>query len=195
MNLGLFLSIGACAALGAIAPSATSLAECSRPEYHQFDFWIGQWDIKQKILKADGTWFEADAHTNVSPILDNCALMEEWQGDVFFFWEGMQKPERLKGFSVRAFDGKTNQWTISWMDTRHLRFSEFEGNFHGRRGEFFRKRLNEEKKETITRITFSDITPASVHWDLAVSTDNGQSWKTLWIMQMTRPKTQRTKAD
>jgi hypothetical protein len=190
MDSRLFLSIGACVALGAIAPFAAISAECSSPDYHQFDFWIGQWDIKQKILKADGTWFEAGARTNVSPILGGCAIMEEWHGDVFFFWEGMEKPEPLKGFSVRAFDGKTNQWTISWMDTLHLRFSEFEGTFRDGRGEFFRKRPNEQKKETITRITFSDITPASVHWDLAVSTDDGQSWKTLWIMQMTRRKKQ-----
>jgi hypothetical protein len=61
------------------------------------------------------------------------------------------------------------------MDTLHLRFSEFEGTFRDGRGEFFRKRPNEQKKETIARITFSDITPASVHWDLAVSTDDGQS--------------------
>jgi hypothetical protein len=187
MNSRLFLSIGTCVALSASTLSAASSAECSGPEYHQFDFWIGQWDIKQKILKADATWFEADAHTNVSPILGGCALMEEWQGDVLFFWEGMEQPEPLKGFSVRAFDRKTNQWTISWMDTRHLRFSEFEGNFHDGRGEFFRKRLNEEKKETVTRITFSEIKPASVRWDLAVSSDDGQNWKTLWIMQMTRP--------
>jgi hypothetical protein len=194
MNPRLFLSIGVCATLGAIMPSATSSAECSNPEYHQFDFWIGQWDIKQKILKADGTWFEADARTNVSPILDGCALIEEWQGDVLFFWEGMEKPEPLKGFSVRAFDQKTNHWTISWMDTGHLRFTEFEGTFHDGRGEFFRKGPNENGKKTITRVTFSDITSASVHWDLAVSTDDGQSWKTLWIMQMTRRKKQTDKS-
>jgi hypothetical protein len=98
MDSRLFLSIGACAALGAIAPFATILAECSSPNYHQFDFWIGQWDIKQKILKAGGTWFEADARTNVSPILGGCAIMEEWHGDVFFFWEGMEKPESPERF-------------------------------------------------------------------------------------------------
>lgn len=186
MNPFLFWSIGTCAVLNMIAVSASSSAECSDLGYHQFDFWIGQWDIKQEILKADGTWFKADASTKVSPILGGCALMEEWQGDVFFFWEGMEKPEPLKGFSVRAFDQKTNQWTISWMDTRHLRFTEFAGRFRDGRGEFFRKRPNENGKETITRVTFSDITPASVRWDLAISPDDGQSWKTLWIMQMTR---------
>lgn len=193
MNPRLFLSIVTWAALCQVAASATSSAECSDPEYHQFDFWIGQWDIQQKILKADGTWFETDASTHVSPILGGCALMEEWQGNVFFFWEGMEKPAPLKGFSVRAFDRKTKQWTISWMDTRHLRFSEFAGNFRDGRGEFFRKRSDGKGKETVTRVTFSDITPTSVRWDLSVSTDDGQSWKTLWIMQMTRPDKQANK--
>lgn len=195
MNPRLLLSIGTCAALGMTAASATTSPECSSPEYHQFNFWIGQWDIKQKILKADGTWFEANASTNVSRVLGDCALMEEWQGDVLFFWEGMEKPEPLKGFSVRAYDRKTKQWTISWMDTRHLRFTQFAGNFRNGRGEFFRKQANEKGNETITRVTFSDIKPASVLWDLSISTDAGQTWKTLWIMQMTRQGKEAKPAD
>ncbi len=195
MSPRLFLSIGTCIALGATLASATTSPECSGQEYHQFDFWIGQWDIKQKILKADGKWFEANASTNVSPVLGDCALMEEWQGDVFFFWEGMEKPEPLKGFSVRAYDSKTKQWTISWMDTRHLRFTEFVGSFHDGRGEFFRKRPNGKGNETITRVTFSEITPASVLWELAISTDAGQTWKPLWIMQMTRRERRAKPAD
>ncbi len=172
-------------ALAGSTPAAPG-DQCSAPEHHQFDFWIGHWAIRQKILRADSTWFEADATTRVSPILGGCALMEEWQGNVLFFWEGMKQPEPLKGFSVRAYDPKMKQWTISWMDTRHPRFADFVGNFQDGRGEFFRKRTGENGKESITRVTFSDITPTSVRWELAVSSGKGQTWKTLWIMEMTR---------
>jgi hypothetical protein len=175
---------------GAVAlttPLSAAAGECSAPEHHQFDFWIGDWTIKQKILKADGSWFEGDATTKVSPILSGCGLMEEWKGDVLFFWEGMKEPAPLQGFSVRAFDPKTKLWVISWMDTRNPRFGEFVGNFKDGRGEFFKKSPTENGKRSIARITFSDITQRSVHWDLAVSSDEDKTWRTLWVMEMTRP--------
>jgi Protein of unknown function (DUF1579) len=171
--------------------SGTCAGDCLAPEHHQFDFWIGDWAIKQKILKADGSWFEADATTKVAPILGGCALVEHWKGDVLFFWEGMEKAEPLQGFSVRAYDPKTKQWVLSWMDSRHPRFGEFVGGFTDGRGEFFRKSPAKDGKQTTTRITFSDITPTSLHWDLAVSSDDGKTWRTLWIMEMTRQKDDR----
>ncbi len=166
--------------------SQTCTADCLAPEHHQFDFWMGDWTIKQKILRADDRWFEADATTKVSPTLGGCALVEHWSGDVLFFWEGMEKAEPLEGFSIRAYDPKTEQWVISWMDSRHPRLAEFIGGFSSGRGEFFRKTPAPDGKQSITRITFSDITPTGVHWDLAVSSDEGNSWRILWIMEMTR---------
>ncbi len=185
----LILQIGViCAGVPAIAGETPSPpVGCAAPEYHQFDFWIGAWTIKQKILQADGGWFEADATTKVSPILDGCALMEEWQGEVLFFWEGMKKTEAMTGFSLRAFDPLTKRWVLSWMDSRHHRLAEFEGVFRDGRGEFFRKQPGKDGQETTTRITFSNITPLSVHWDLAVKSARASDWKTLWIMEMSRP--------
>ncbi len=166
--------------------SRSSVADCRAPDYHQFDFWIGDWTIKQKIRRADGGWFEADATTTVSPILGGCALVEHWKGDVLFFWEGMKEAEPLQGFSVRAYDPKTKQWILSWMDSRRPRFGEFVGGFSDGRGEFFKKSSTPDGKQTTTRITFSDITQSAVHWDLAVSSDAGKSWQILWVMEMTR---------
>lgn len=159
---------------------------CKEKEHQQFDFWLGEWSIKQKILKADGKWFQADAETVVNLALDGCAVVENWSGEVLFFWEGMKAPEAIKGLSVRSYDTRTNKWTIHWMDTRNLQFSTFEGEFTGDKGEFFRSVKTADGKEIITRIKFSDITRSSVYWDLAVSSDRKSSWKTLWVMEMTR---------
>jgi hypothetical protein len=161
---------------------------CESAEAKQFDFWLGNWNIKQKILKADGSWFESKAKTRVTKILDGCAVQENWEGEVQFFWEGMQKPEKIKALSVRSFDVKTEIWKINWMDTRNPQFSTFEGNFANGKGEFFRKVVGENGKETIIRITFSDIKSNSVRWDLAVSSDNGKTFITLWIMEMSKIK-------
>jgi hypothetical protein len=159
---------------------------CSENESRQFDFWIGEWSIKQRILKADGTWFEAEARTSVAPALDGCVLVENWNGDVLFFWEGMKKAETIKGFSVRSYDRHSQKWVINWMDTRNPRFNAFEGNFKDGKGEFFRTISADDGTETIARIVFSEIARSSVHWELAISSDEGKKWRTLWIMEMTR---------
>lgn len=151
-----------------------------------FDFWIGEWNIQQKILQADGSWLELNAKTSVAPGLGGAALVEHWEGEVKFFWEGMQEAEPMRGLSVRAYDPEAHLWRIYWMDTRTPRFGgAFEGKFANGRGEFFRRRERPEGTQ-ITRITFSEIRQESVHWELAISNDNEQTWTTLWIMDMRR---------
>lgn len=155
-------------------------------EVRAFDFWIGDWTIQQRILQQDGTWTNFEAKTSVSLTLDGRALLEHWQGTVQFFWEGMNAPETMKGLSVRAYDPQTDQWYIHWMDTRFPQFGRpYIGNFADDRGEFFREWETPQGKR-LGRITFSDMTLDSVVWDLAISTDDGQTWTTLWIMEMSR---------
>ena len=96
----------------------------------------------------------------------------------------MAKPEKIKALSIRSYDAKTKSWKINWIDTRNPQFSVFEGNFAYGKGEFFRKVTGENGKETIIRITFSNIKPKSVRWDLAVSSDDGKTFSTLWVMEM-----------
>lgn len=164
----------------------STISSCDETESRQFDFWIGEWAIKQKILKADGKWFEAEAETSIQPVMGGCALAEHWSGEVLFFWEGMKKPKSIKGYSFRFFNPKTQKWIIHWMDTRSRQFSVFKGGFADGKGGFFRTFKSPDGKETIARITFSDITKSSVHWDLTVSSDGGKTWQMLWVMEMTK---------
>jgi hypothetical protein len=169
-----------------VAPASPKTGTCTSPQARAFDFWIGNWSIEQRILREDGTWLEEKAKTSVSPALEGCALVEHWEGTVQFFWEGMKKPEPMKGLSVRAYDPGTGKWSISWMDTRSPRFgAPYEGTFDGGKGEFFREWETPQGKRR-GRITFSDTGPDSVHWDLAVSRDEGKIWSTIWIMEMRR---------
>ncbi len=160
--------------------------DCNSPESRQFNFWIGDWDIQQKILNKDGSWLETNAHTSVSSILNGCALEEHWEGDVKFFWNGMDSIEHMKGFSIRYFDSKKNEWNIHWLDNKNLQMGTgFTGNFKNGKGEFFRE-TNNANENSISRITFSNFKKNSVHWDLSFSKDNGETWTTLWIMDMKR---------
>lgn len=178
-----------CALLATVANGQTSdrqVDACPGAHAHAFDFWIGDWDIRQQILRQDGAWLALPARTSVTPTLEGCALIEHWQGQVQFFWEGMEAPELMTGLSVRAYDPRTAKWYIHWMDTRSPRFGDpYVGDFADGEGEFFREWETPDGKR-IGRISFSEIAANSVNWALAISSDGGKSWQTIWTMQMQR---------
>jgi len=159
---------------------------CSSAEAHQFDFWIGTWNIQQKIIQKDGTWLKTRARDSVFSILKGCAIEEHWHGDVKFFWAGMKHTKPLEGFSIRYYDIKDKKWHIRWMDNLNPTLGDgLTGNFRNGRGEFFHER-NTGKGKQLSRITFSDITKNSFHWDLSISSDKGRTWTNIWIMEMKR---------
>lgn len=181
----LALALCLLAAAAGAADSQTS-QPCSAPEARQFDFWLGEWDIRQSILRQDGSWLALPARTSVSSALDGCALVEHWEGDVLFFWEGMTEPRSRRGLSVRAYDAESGNWYIHWMDSGTPRFgSPFVGGFTVGRGEFVRESETPQGRR-LTRITFSNATERSVDWELAVSGDGGTSWQPVWRMRMER---------
>lgn len=161
---------------------------CATAGARAFDFWIGEWEISQRILRQDGSWIELPARTSVRAALDGCALVEQWSGEVLFFWEGMKTAEPMKGFSVRAYDPRAGHWNIHWMDTRTARFGNpYVGTFVDGRGEFFRD-WETPQGPRVGRITFVEAGANAVTWALAVSTDDRRTWQTIWTMAMRRKK-------
>lgn len=159
---------------------------CGLPEAHAFDFWIGDWKINEQILEEDGSWISLNASTHVIPELNGCALLEKWEGEVMFFWEGMKHPESMKGMSIRSYDPQSEKWSIYWMDSRHPVFGvPYTGNFKSNKGEFYRTWETPQGMRE-GRITFNKTGKDSVKWKLAVSRDEGKNWTTLWIMDMQR---------
>ena len=157
---------------------------CDPQQARAFDFWIGEWDIDQRILGSDGSWIELPASTLVEPVLDGSALLERWQGNVQFFWRGMTAPEPMTGFSFRACNARDDRWYIHWADSLTPGVGRpYAGTFANGRGVFFRESAAEGRLE---RITFADITVDSVCWALAVSNDGGRTWTDVWTMAMHR---------
>ncbi len=175
--------ISGCASASSMHPPPQ---KCAVEQGRAFDFWLGEWEIEQQIRAADGSWIVLPARTSVSGSPDGCVLTEHWSGEVQFFWEGMNAPEALMGYSVRAYDPRTTQWAIYWLDSRNRSFgAPYVGGFENGRGEF-RRTLETPEGPRLGRIVFSGITASSANWELAVSADNGATWTTLWMMAMRR---------
>lgn len=151
-----------------------------------FDFWLGDWTLEQRIWSGDGDEFEPYAARNqVRTIEDGGALVENFAGNVRFFWLGMDEPAPIRGFSVRVYYPDAREWRIFWMDTLEPRFGPpFSGGFSGDVGEF----LLTDRPTGIppSRIRFERQPDDSVDWQLALRTPDGESWQPLWFIEFRR---------
>ena len=76
--------------------AAQTGSSCSDPKSHQFDFWIGSWEVY-----ADGS---LAGHNTIEPILDGCVLQESWQGS-----------SGSAGTSLNFFNLQTERWQQFWV--------------------------------------------------------------------------------
>jgi len=87
--------------LSAQGGSAVPEPNCDNPAHHQFDFWIGAWDVSN----PDG-----HAGTNTVTLEENaCLIHEHWKG-----------AEGSSGQSFNYFDGADGKWHQVWVDANGL---------------------------------------------------------------------------
>src|SRR5579863_3080511 len=68
----LALAAGVAAVTSMAAPAVTGAQACAAPEYRQFDFWLGDWDVFDRETQKQV------ARARVSSILGGCVLLEEY---------------------------------------------------------------------------------------------------------------------
>lgn len=172
--------------LAGVATSAASdELRCPSPQARQFDFWIGEWDVANRHRNPrtpeDRTWYDTGRGTDrVYPILDGCAIVEQWEGYLAF--------GHVLGFSVRAWDAERERWVIllNWPSAKGPGFTLLEGGFEGAVGRFFRDGERPDGTPVRVRFTFSEIGPEGLRWEGARSNDGGRSWTGFWVMEFQR---------
>ena len=173
----------ALAALSWLAPiySTASAANAVSPGMHGFDFEYGNWQVHHRVKSAgDGTWKEFDGTCTTRPFMAGQGDIEE---HIF------SRPTGITyGTAIRAFDLKTEEWAIWWIDSRfpHLPLDPpVKGRFENGVGIFYSD-STANGKTVRTRFIWSQITPTSAHWEQASSEDAGKTWDTNWIMEFRR---------
>lgn len=92
---------------GALAPAQTSPtpspspAACSAPEYRQFDFWLGDWDVHDPSGAVVGT-------NLVTREFEGCVLQEHWVA-------AGAPPQR--GSSFNTWSPGAKKWHQTWVDS------------------------------------------------------------------------------
>src|SRR5262249_9598700 len=114
----------------AAAPSST--ASMPQGDVHDFDTFVGKWNLKNRRLKARGVgsndWDEFPADSVTTQYLGGMVNVDE----VHFPTKGWS------GVTVRVFNPEKRQWTIFWVSSRRGVMDPGQvGGFTGDRGEFY----------------------------------------------------------
>ena len=90
---------------GGQAPATASpppLPRCDRPEHRQFDYWVGEWDVRP----AGQPESAPTPLGNVVRLEDaGCVVTEHWT------------TPRMTGRSVNLFDRTRGEWHQTWVDS------------------------------------------------------------------------------
>lgn len=70
---------------------------CSAPEFREFDFWLGRWEVRNPDGKIVG-------HNEIRRVSDGCGLLESWEG-----------VSGGTGVSINAYDSDREHWTQRWV--------------------------------------------------------------------------------
>ncbi len=164
--------------VGSAAPQAAT----SRTGSHDFDFLFGEWRVHHRVKRAaeNQPWLEFDGTASTRRLMDGSANVED---------HTFNKPTGVsRGVAIRAYDQKTGQWAIWWIDGRDPLGTldpPVKGGFDNGVGTFYSDGTIAGKPAR-TRFIWSHITPTSARWEQAYSFDAGKTWETNWIMTFTR---------
>jgi len=149
---------------------------CSKPEFRQFDFWIGEWE-------AFGLKGAKAGDSKISVILDSCVILEEWTS------AGAQQGLIYTGKSFNSYNAATRQWQQTWADntgntTEFLRGEGSDGKIiyyadkvTGPKGEVFMRRLS-----------FTKLSADKVRQLGEKSDDAGKTWVVEYDLEYRRKK-------
>ena len=124
-------------AFGAAAFAAKAPTRCAAPEYHQFDFFEGDWDTYDA---TDST--KIVARNRVTPMLDGCAVREEYA-----------QTDGMRGESFSTYDATRRAWHQSWV-TNHGSLLLLDGGLVGGRMELTATQRAADGSSSLVRVAW-----------------------------------------
>lgn len=155
LKLGIALLLLALSA-EAQTPDSVAGPRCASAEYRQFDFWLGEWEVTQNG-KAAG-------RNSIRPILNGCAISEEWSGSSGF-----------RGTSLNFYNADSKRWHQTWIDSRGQSLL-LDGQLEG--GSMVLQSAGTDMPRH--RITWTPMPDKTVRQFWQVQQASGGEWKTLF---------------
>lgn len=140
------------------APPASG--HCGIPAYHQFDFWLGDWDTFDVGVREP-----SQARNQVSRILGGCVVHERYTGN-----------NGLTGESFSIYDASRKVWHQTWVTNRgHLLVVE--GGMRDGRMVLEGHDRDANGKPVDIRVSWWPVANGVRERSMA-SDDGGKTWKT-----------------
>ena len=149
---------------------------CSRPQFRQFDFWIGEWEAYGLNGKKGGD-------SKISLILDSCIILEEWTG------AGVQQGLRYAGKSFNTWNAALQQWQQTWVDNTGNTTAFTKGKFENNKIIFTTDPFPFSKDTiAVRRLTFFNLGADKVRQLGEITKDKGNTWATEYDLDYRRKK-------
>ena len=140
---------------------------CSRPEFRQFDFWIGEWLPQNVQGMTVGT-------SSIQLILKSCIIFENWQTPV------------SAGKSFNVFDVRDGKWHQTWVDDKGLITHYVGGLVDGKM--VLDSRSTNNGQQVTNRVTYTKLADGSVRQHGEASSDEGKTWTTTFDFKYVKAK-------
>jgi hypothetical protein len=136
---------------------------CADPEYRQFDFWIGDWDVYDPKGGLKG-------RNVVTREFGGCVLQEHWTAG---------GPIAQTGSSFNTWSPARKRWHQTWVDSTGG-FLLLDGEFRDGAMVLSGEGMNRQGVAVRNRITWSTLGEGKVRQLWESSRDQGQSWRTVF---------------
>ncbi len=146
-------------------PSSTARSQAgpceSQPIYEQFDFWVGEWDVKQ----AQDEKGASVGSSRIEKTTGGCVILENWESTGF------------SGKSWNFYDIGLGKWRQIWIDVTG-RKAEFIGEYRDDAMRLEGGAVLADGRKVKSRMTFFNLGPGKVRQLAERSTDGGRTWTT-----------------
>jgi hypothetical protein len=134
---------------------------CTAPEFRQFDFWVGRWDV----YPTGGD--QLVAHSLIENLYAGCAIRENW----------MPLPgQGGDGGSLNVWRPAEHRWRQTWVDAGNS-LVDFYGGMDGDKMVLTGTRPGPNGAEFLVRMAFSRNPDGSVRQVGTRSADHGRTWQ------------------
>jgi tetratricopeptide (TPR) repeat protein len=153
-----------------VAKAERNAKPCSASlEFRQFDFWIGEWEVRNPQGQMVGT-------NSVQLILSDCVIFENWSG-----------AGGGNGKSFNIYNSNRGKWQQTWVsDTGNV--LELSGESKDGNMIFTGETVAKNGSRTEERLSFFKLSPDKVRQYWEQSTDGGKTWNVVFDGLYTRKK-------
>lgn len=129
------------------------------PEYRQFDFWIGEWNV------FDTKTGNPAGKSKIELLLGECVIMENWM-----------PADGAAGKSFNIYNAAEKKWRQTYVDANGSLLEFYEGEYKDGKM-LFKGKANANE---LSRLTFFKISDSEVRQLGENSKDNGTTWEVVY---------------